>query len=126
MDVPAPPLWRRLGSVAAATVVGDLILGMASFSAISLAGLWYFSYEWIRLVALYASAGRTFGSAWQWELASAGSIVALPLLGFVIYLAFQAFRLPGQVYRAGRDGTFGLHARRWTAAERHGALLGKH
>jgi hypothetical protein len=107
------PLWRRIASGVGAAMVGDLILGMTCFSAISVAALWYFSIGWLRLVDLYAAAGLAFGSALQWDLAWIGAVGGLPLLGGVIYLGYRAMRLPPAVYRAGRDGRVRAKVASW-------------
>jgi hypothetical protein len=103
-----------------AAIVGDLILGMSCFSAISLGALWYFSMGWLHLVSLYAAAGLTFGAVWQWDLAWIGAWTTLPLLGFVVYLASRALRLPPAVYRAGKNGTVRVEIVAWLHAH-HGA-----
>jgi hypothetical protein len=71
-------------------------------------------------VSLYAAAGLTFGAPWQWYLAWAGAWVALPLLGFVIYLASRALRLPSAVYQAGKNGTVRTEIVTWLHAH-HGS-----
>lgn len=94
--------------------LADAITGLAAYSVITLASLWYFSISWIRLVGLYGAQGLPFGSAGQLVLAWAGTFVALPLAAFVIYLAVRAYRLPRDLYRL---------PRRITLSEARTALL---
>lgn len=82
-----------------AFVVADLITGLAAFSMISLGGLWFFSFNWIRLSGLYAPLGIHLGAAWQLDLAWVGELVCLPMLGVVAYLAYAAYGLPRSIWR---------------------------
>jgi hypothetical protein len=82
-----------------AVILGDLLLGFAAFSSITLASLWYFSWEWIQLRAEYVAHGLVFGTAWQLALAWVAVVVAFPLLAVTLLLAVSALRLPGKLYR---------------------------
>ena len=96
--------WQHVAAGAAALAVGDLILGFAAFSSITLASLWYFSWEWIQLRAEYLAHGLPFGAGWQLTLAWFGVLVAFPLLALTILLAVRAMQLPRRVYRLIRGG----------------------
>jgi hypothetical protein len=88
------PLPLRLARGVAAFFLADLITGLAAFSVITSSALWYFCFSWIRLQAEYSGIGRTFGSAWQLDLAWFGLFACLgPLFG-AVYLAWDAYRLP--------------------------------
>lgn len=94
----------RLAYASAAVALGDVILGMASFSVITLGSLWYFSLGWIRLVQEYGARGVGFGTTGQLELAWFGAITALPMMAITIYLAMRAFRVPRQLFRGPARG----------------------
>jgi hypothetical protein len=94
-----PRRWLRVAYGTAAVVLGDVILGLASFSVITLASLWYFSLGWIRLVQEYGVRGVSFGSSTQLDLAWFGAVVSLPMVALTVYLAIRAFRIPRQLLR---------------------------
>jgi hypothetical protein len=94
-----PRPWRKLIAGAGALALGDLVVGLASFSSITLASLWYFSWEWIHLRGEYLAHGLSFGSNWQYGLAWFGVLSALPLLVFTIFLAVRAIELPRRFFR---------------------------
>jgi hypothetical protein len=98
---PLPAKWQKLARAAGAFVLTDLITGLAAFSMISLAGLWYFSFSWISIASEYAPRGVTLGSPWQLELAWIGLVITLPLFFVTAYLAYAAYGLPRMVW-AGR------------------------
>jgi hypothetical protein len=87
-----------------AFALGDLIIGCAAFSTITLASLWYFSWEWIQLRAEYLAHGLAFGTPWQLGLAWFAVVVALPLLGVTIFLALSALAIPRRLYYLIRGG----------------------
>lgn len=101
---------RRLFLGLGAFLLADLITGLAAFSAITLASLWFFSVSWVRLQAEYAARSVAFGSSEQLLLAWVGILITLPLLALVVYLAYRAYRLPVAVFRHARHtaahGTF--------------------
>jgi hypothetical protein len=84
----------RLARGVAAFFLADLITGLAAFSVISSAALWYFCFSWIRLQEEYTRAGGTFGSVGQLELAWFGLFACLATLGATLYLAGGAYQLP--------------------------------
>lgn len=84
---------------AGAFVVADVITGLAAFSMISLGGLWFFAFNWIRLSEEYAPLGIHLGAAWQLDLAWLGLLVCLPMIGVIAYLAYAAFGLPRAIWR---------------------------
>lgn len=93
---------KRLARAVGAFVVADLITGLAAFSMISFAGLWIFSFNWIRLSALDAPIGVSLGAAWQLDLAWAGEMVCLPMIGVVAYLAYTAYGVPRAIWPSAR------------------------
>ncbi len=95
---------KQVAAGAGALALGDLILGFASFSTITLASLWYFSWEWIQLRAEYLAHGLSFGSVWQLGLAWFTVFAALPLFGLTVFLAIRAMALPGRFYHHVRAG----------------------
>jgi len=100
----ATRLWKRVVAGAGAFALGDLILGFAAFSSITLASLWYFSWEWIQLRGEYIAHGLTFGTVWQLDLAWFAVVAALPLLALTIFLGIRATELPRRAYRFIRGG----------------------
>lgn len=84
---------------AGAFVVADVITGLAAFSMISLGGLWFFAFNWIRLSGEYAPLGIRLGAAWQLDLAWIGLMVCLPMIGVIAYLAYTAYGLPRAIWR---------------------------
>ncbi|HKV89807.1 MAG TPA: hypothetical protein VJQ43_01245 [Thermoplasmata archaeon] len=85
---------RRVARGLGAVVLADLITGLAGFSVITSATLWYFCLSWIRLQGEYAHIGTAFGSPGQLALAWLGAFALLPLLGTTVFLAIRAYRLP--------------------------------
>ncbi|HEV8050312.1 MAG TPA: hypothetical protein VGP88_06940 [Thermoplasmata archaeon] len=77
-----------------AFVLADLITGLAAFSVIVSAALWYFCFSWIRLVGEYRHIGVSFGSSTQLTLAWVGLFACLAPLGASLVLAWDAYRLP--------------------------------
>jgi hypothetical protein len=98
MPGPESPRWQRVAAGVGAFVTGDLIVGFAAFSSITLASLWYFSWEWIHLRAEYLAHGLTFGSTWQLGLAWFAVLAALPLLALTVFLAVRAMEVPRRLY----------------------------
>jgi hypothetical protein len=96
------PVARKIVAGGGAFVLADLIIGMAAFSTIVLAALWYFSLGWLQLTAEFQARGMTFGSAWQLDLAWVELMVGLPLIVLTVILGVRAFSLPRSVYRAGK------------------------
>lgn len=90
---------RRIALGVGAFLVADLITGLAAFSAITLASLWFFSVSWVKLQAEYAAQSVAFGTTEQLALAWLGIFVALPLLLVVVYLAWKAYRIPYAMFR---------------------------
>jgi hypothetical protein len=90
-----PPVAAGFGAVA----LGDLIVGLAAFSSITLGSLWFFAWEWIQLRGEYLARGLTFGAPWQVGLAWFGVVAAFPLLVLTVFLAVRAMELPRRVYR---------------------------
>src|SRR5215469_8493837 len=110
---------ERLARAVGAFVAVDLITGMAAFSMISFAGLWIFTFNWIRLSAEYAPMGIQLGAAWQLDLAWLGEVVCLPMIGVTAYLAYVAYGVPRAIWNPSRGlahptlafaGAFGGHA----------------
>ena len=95
--------WPHVVAGATAFALGDLILGFAAFSSITLASLWYFSWEWIQLRAEYLAHGLAFGSTWQLGLAWFAVLAAFPLLVLTVFLAVRALTLPRRVYHIVRN-----------------------
>jgi hypothetical protein len=89
----------RLAHGVVAFVLTDLITGLAAFSVISSAALWYFCFSWIRLQAEYTRAGLSFGSLGQLEMAWFGLFACLAALGATLYLAGGAYQLPRRWFR---------------------------
>ncbi|MCI4365675.1 MAG: hypothetical protein L3K10_06415 [Thermoplasmata archaeon] len=96
--------WEKVAAGAGAFVLGDLIIGFAAFSSISLTSLWMFSWGWIRLHSEFAARGLAFGTPWQLGLAWFGALAALPLLGLTVFLAIRALPLSRRVYYMIRGG----------------------
>ncbi len=90
-----PTVVAGLGAV----VLGDVILGSAAFSTITLGSLWYFAWEWIQLRGEYLARGLPFGSTWQLALAWLGVVAALPLLVLTVALTVRALELPRRLFR---------------------------
>ena len=90
---------RRLVRGVGAFVLVDLITGLAGFSVITSATLWYFCLSWIRLQAEYARIGTPFGTAGQLELAWFGVFACLPVLAATVFLAIRAYRIPRALLR---------------------------
>jgi hypothetical protein len=89
----------RVARGVAAFVLADLITGLAAFSVITSGALWYFCYSWIRLQGEYAGIGKSFGAAWQLDLAWVGLGACLVPLLLAVYLAKGAYRLPRALIR---------------------------
>jgi hypothetical protein len=77
-----------------AFLLADLITGLAAFTVITSAALWYFCFTWIRLSEVYAPVGIHLGSATQLDLAWVGLFACLGPLGAALCLAWDAYRLP--------------------------------
>jgi hypothetical protein len=77
-----------------AFLLADLITGLAGFTTITSAALWYFCFSWIRLTEEYAHIGVRFGSAGQLDLAWIGLFACLAPFGAGLLLAWDAYRLP--------------------------------
>jgi hypothetical protein len=123
-----PRHWKHVAAGAGAFALGDLILGFASFSSITLASLWYFSLEWIRLRTEYLAHGLTFGTTWQLDLAWITVLAALPLLLLTVFLAVRAMELPRRFYYLVRGGVRPVptqHPRRRSAARRLPSSVGR-
>jgi hypothetical protein len=89
----------RLVRGVGAFLLADLITGLAGFSVITSATLWYFCFSWIRLQGEYARAGGSFGSTGQLGLAWFGLFACIPALVAAVYLAWDAYRLPRALVR---------------------------
>jgi hypothetical protein len=90
---------RRLARGVGAFVLADLITGLAGFSVITSATLWYFCFSWIRLTEEYARIGVTFGSSTQLDLAWVGLFALLAPLGAALCLAWDAYQMPRALIR---------------------------
>jgi hypothetical protein len=90
---------RRLARGVGAFVLADLITGLAGFSVISSASLWFFCVSWIRLQGEYAQIGKVFGTSGQLALAWVGTFACLPVLAATVFLAIRAYRLPRALLR---------------------------
>lgn len=89
-----PRTRRALACGAGAFALTDAITGMTAYSVITLGALWFFSWSWLRIAAEAASRGVAFGSAAQAQWAWFGTVVTLPMIPVVLYLAIHAYRLP--------------------------------
>jgi len=94
-----PVTARRLVRGFGAFVLADLITGLAGFSVIVSATLWYFCFSWIRLEEEYHRVGVNFGSSTQLGLAWIGLFACLAPLGASLVLAWDAYRLPRALLR---------------------------
>ncbi|MGA8275670.1 MAG: hypothetical protein WB789_09280 [Thermoplasmata archaeon] len=103
--------WQHVAAGAGAFAVGDLIVGFAAFSSITLASLGYFSGGWIQQRAGFVAHGLMFGSVWQLELAWFTVLAALPLIALTVFLAVRAMEMPRRVYYLIRGGVQPLPAR---------------
>ncbi|MCI4373099.1 MAG: hypothetical protein L3K02_05595 [Thermoplasmata archaeon] len=126
MTKPSGRPWQRLAATAGAFAIGDLIVGFAAFSSITLASLWYFSWEWIQLRAEYLAHGLAFGTAWQLGLAWFTVLAAFPLLVLTLFLAVRASEVPRRVYYVLRGGVRPVSppSRRSRRAERIARYVG--
>ncbi|MCI4335863.1 MAG: hypothetical protein L3K17_01510 [Thermoplasmata archaeon] len=93
--------WGRLARGVGAFVLADLITGLAAFSLITLGGLWFFAFTWIRMASESTPLGTELGAPWQLDIAWLGLVVALPLMIATAYLALAAYRLPRRVWAGG-------------------------
>jgi hypothetical protein len=97
---------RTVAFGAGALVTADLITGMAAYSVITLAALWYFCWSWLQLASEAAVRGVAFSSAAQLQWAWFGTLALLPMIPLVLHLAVQAYRLPaGLAHEARRPGS---------------------
>jgi hypothetical protein len=94
-----PVSAHRLVRGVGAFLLADLITGLAGFSVITSATLWYFCFSWIRLQGEYARAGGSFGSSGQLGLAWVGLFACVPVLVAAVYLAWGAYRIPRALVR---------------------------
>jgi hypothetical protein len=106
-----PRTARSVALGAGAFALTDAITGMAAYCVIVLGALWFFSWSWLRIAAEAATKGVPFGSAAQLQWAWFGTIVALPMIPLVIFLAVRAYRIPvGLAREARHPGTLRLRA----------------
>jgi hypothetical protein len=73
---------------------GTVVGGLAAFSAITSATLWYFCFSGIRMQGKYARAGTNFGNSGQLDLAWLGPFACVPPLVASLSMAWGAHRLP--------------------------------
>src|SRR5579863_155361 len=97
-----PRTARSVALGAGAFALTDVITGMAAYSVITLGALWFFCWSWIRIAAEAAAQGLPFGSPAQLQWAWFGSIITLPLIPLVVFLAVQAYRIPVGLSREAR------------------------
>jgi hypothetical protein len=90
---------NRLVRGVGALLLADLITGLAAFTTITSAALWYFCFSWIRLSEEYSHIGVRFGDATQLDLAWVGLFACLAPLGAALCLAWDAYRLPRALIR---------------------------
>ena len=94
---------RRAARWIRVTIWADLITGMAAFSVIVSTTLWWFSLSGTYLDGELTTQGRPIGTALQLYLADAAAILGLPIAGLVVFLAYEAYRIPRAAARPAPD-----------------------